>query len=128
MENVLIYEATYRMENVFAEGFIILTSKYVEGIFANDYMAIYSENDKIITLSLRTLAVEIVKFPLFKMNYISHQFSATGEVLCPGEEYIFFSNINLDDLYLSISENTVEGEKADSILEQLLKLRQISQI
>ncbi len=29
MENVLIYEATYRMENVFAEGFIILTNEYV---------------------------------------------------------------------------------------------------
>lgn len=128
MDNVLIYEATYRMENVFAEGFIILTNEYVEGIFANDYMAIYSEINKIITVTLRTLIVEVVKYPIFKMNYISHQFSTTGELLCPGEKYVFFSNINLDDLHLSISENTVEGEKADSILKQLLELRQTSQI
>ncbi len=128
MENVLIYEATYRMQNVFAEGFIILTSQYFEGIFANDYMAIYSEVNKIITVTLRTLVFELAQYPIFKMNYISHQFSATGDFLCPGEEYVFFSTINLDDLNLSISENTVEGEKADSILKQLLKLRETSQI
>lgn len=124
MENILIYEATYRMENIFAEGFIILTNEFVEGIFANDYMAIYSEIDKIITISLRTL---IVKSNPLKMNYIYYQFSAPGELLCPGEKYVFFSNINLDDLHLSISENTVEGEKADSILKQLFELREISQ-
>lgn len=128
MENVLIYKATYRMENVFAEGFIILTSKYVEGIFATDYMAIYSEIDKIITVSLRTLEVEVINFPAIKMNYINHQFSATGELLCPGKEYTFFSNINLDDLFLNISTDIVEGEEANSILTQLEKLRKVSQV
>ena len=133
MENVLIYKATYRMENIFAEGFIILTNEYVEGIFANDYMAIYSENDEIITVSLQTLVVEVVKLPTamfsaFKMNYISHQFSTACKVLCPGEDYVFFSNIGLDDLYLSISADTVEGEESNDILQQLVKLRYISQI
>ncbi len=128
MENVLIYEATYRMENVFAEGFIILTNEYVEGIFANDYMAIYSAHDKIINISLKTLIIEVINFPLFKMGYISHQFSAVEELLSPGKEYVFFSNSTLDDLYLDISENTVEGEEVNDILEQLFRLREISQI
>lgn len=126
--DVLIYEATYRMDNVFAKGYIILNDEYVEGIFANDYMAIYSETPGTIIITLRTLSVEVINPPWKRISYTSHDFSMTGEMLCPGHKYIFFSNINLDDLYLDISLNTVEGEMADYLVELLQKLRCISQI
>lgn len=114
------------MNNVFAEGYIIITNQYVEGIFANDYMAIYFEKDNIITVSLQALTFKVLKFPTIKMNYISYKFSCPGKLLYPGEEYIFFSNVNFDDLHLSISENIVQDK--ESILEQLFKLREIFQI
>ena len=128
MKDPLIYEATYRMENIFAEGYIIL-SDYVEGIFARDYMAIYYKDSDSISMSLQTLSLETPLFPLnfILQFYINHKFFMTGNMLYPGQKHVFFSSNNLDDLYLSISSDIVQGEKANDVLKQLCELRSIFQ-
>ena len=125
MKDSLIYEATYRMENVFAEGYIIL-SDYVEGIFAKDYMAIYEKDSNSIAMSLQTLSFERLVFPLSILVpfYVNYQFSMIGNMLYPGKKHVFFSSNNIDDdLYLNISVDIVQGEEADDILKQLCELR-----
>ena len=128
MENILIYEATYRTTNIFAEGFIILTDNYVEGVFARDYMAIYNKNTNIITISLYSESFEIIKIPFLQTgfaveSYNIKSFSMVGNMLHPGQNHIYFSDNNLDDLYLNISSNIVQGEDANDILNQLYELR-----
>lgn len=125
MKDLLIYKATYRMENIFAEGYIIL-SEYVEGIFARDYMAIYHNSDST-CMSLQTLSFETPLFPLNLLvhSYISYQFSMIGDLLYPGQIHAFFSN--KCDLYLNISADIVEGDQVNDILKQLYELRSIFQ-
>lgn len=125
--DTIIYKAIYRLDNVYAEGYIILNDGYVEGIFANDYMAIYSKDGNTITVVLKALNIESIA--PFSTSYITYDFSLRAKELSPNGSYTFYSNINLDYLELDILEDTVEGEYAIYLVDELLpKLRMITSI
>lgn len=124
--DTIVYKAIYRMENVYAEGYIILSGVYVEGIFANDYIAIYPENSTI-SAELRAFTLDLVQDNIYKSSYTKYHFNMSGKELVPGKAHHFFSIINSDTLRLDILEETVEGPYAIFLSEILLPLlREIS--
>lgn len=125
--DVIVYKATYRFNDIYAEGYIILNGEYVEGIFAYDYMAIYDGGDSNTIIDLMVLDAQSIDNNCFSLSYIPYQFAMKVNKLCPGSYYNLHTNINLDYLELYISNETVEGELAYYLVERLLpKLRMIT--
>lgn len=126
--DVLVYKAIYRMDDVYAEGYIILNDSYVEGIFANDYIGIYKENNMIFA-ELRAFTLDKLPNNNYKHSYTTYLFNMCGKELVPGNSHNFFSIVGCDNLCLDILEETVEGNYACYLVEGLLPiLREISSI
>lgn len=122
----LVYKAIYRMENVYAEGYIILKNGFTECIFANDYMAIYKENN-VIVADLKALTLNLLPNDMYTTSYTKYHFNMSGKELTPGKSHYFFSIIDSNTLCLDILDETVEGDFAFYLSEILLpKLREIS--
>lgn len=118
--DVLVYKATYRMDNTYAEGYIILNNNFVEGVFANDYMAIYMENNNKTIAQLRALDITILANHSYIFRYVPYEFRMCGNILVPGQTHIFFSNNSYNDLYLYISEEVVDDTYSFYLAEVLL--------
>lgn len=123
--DTIIYKSIYRMEDVYAEGYIILNDGYVEGIFTNDYMAIYSNDGNGIIIELYALNIEDTLAAGKNVRIDDfYQFFLGEKELFPNNSFTFYSEDRSDSLELFISLETIEGEKATYIEKQLLpKLR-----
>lgn len=123
--DTIIYKSIYRMEGIYAEGYIILNDGYVEGIFMNDYMAIYSNDGNGIIIELYALNVEDTLAAGISVRIDDfYQFFLGEKELFPNNSFTFYSDDRSDSLELFISAETVEGEKATYLAEELLpKLR-----
>lgn len=112
-----VFNALYKTNNVYAEGFIISNDKYneIEGVFALDYAFIYSD-EKNTLLNLRTCSWDNG----IKYNFL--EFFTYPIQITPNNSYIFFNNSN-DGLFLEIKNEILNVFEINDVLESLYFVR-----
>ena len=112
-----VFNATYKTDNVYAEGFIIFSEDYkeIEGVFALDYAFIYNTSTNTL-LNLK---------PCFwdcGIRYSFNEFSTCPVEIKPDKTFLFYNNSG-EMLTLEIKDEVLNVFQIQDVLLTLSSLR-----
>lgn len=118
-----VFYATYKTDNIFAEGFVVFSELYseIEGVFALDYMYLYQfENYSF--LNLKTFSLDKGTNYSYKFNHNFYEFFNSKQDISPNSSYVFFDNTN-SALYLDILDEVLNVFTIQDVMQTLYMLR-----